>query len=169
MIQVSKKDSEPLLTYASLGPTYVSPNTVEGEKEAAIFFPDDYDTVEIVEEEKPRKRKKKRVKGSQGSVSVTTVSGEDESRSIMEELGEEEEQFLETEEDTYDELAALIGGMPPPVELDLIEPPKELEMVEQEALPLEEEAEVKTGEEKGGEEKIGAEEDKATSPMQPEG
>lgn len=108
IIQVSKKASEPLLSYAILGPVYVSPNTVVGEKECAVFFPEGYDEVEIVEEEKSKKRtkRKKGSKSTKSDLQTTTSSDilDEMSESRMEEgIGETDLEMVEniTEEDIF--------------------------------------------------------------------
>lgn len=80
-----------------LGPTYVSPNTVVGEKESAAFFPEDYADAEpeIVECVK-KKRKKKRDKGSKSSqestetLEIGSSEGLEEEDDGLEDVMEEE-------------------------------------------------------------------------------
>ncbi|XP_056646632.1 uncharacterized protein LOC130451559 isoform X6 [Diorhabda sublineata] len=51
VIQLSKKKSECVLTFAQIGPIYISPNPQEGARECALFFPDDY-SESLTEEER---------------------------------------------------------------------------------------------------------------------
>ncbi|GLV37853.1 uncharacterized protein CBL_06445 [Carabus blaptoides fortunei] len=74
ILQVSRKHSEPVLSYSLLGPTYVSPNTVVGDKECAIFFPEDYEEPEPEIIEEVKKKQKKRGRGSKTSVTSITAS-----------------------------------------------------------------------------------------------
>lgn len=119
IVQVSKKKSEPLLSYAALGPVYVSPNTVVGEKESAKFFPDDYlDSIREEEEElKEKSKKKKRVRGSRSEisqVSIAPTATEDETTRIEEEMEGEMEEEGEGEELEGDDLYDI--GIPEPMD-----------------------------------------------------
>ncbi|KAL5292066.1 NME8 family protein [Megaselia abdita] len=63
VLKVSKQTSHTLLTLVTYGPSYVSPNTVVGRKEALKFFPEGYttgDPNEVVEEEHGKKKKGRR-------------------------------------------------------------------------------------------------------------
>lgn len=99
-----------------LGPTYVSPNTVVGDKECAIFFPEDYEEPEPEIIEEVKKKHKKRGRGSKTSVTSTTASKTSQESSegqtgntdegleeVLEEGVEDEE---EEEEEGLDELTA---------------------------------------------------------------
>lgn len=87
-----------MLSYSLLGPTYVSPNTVVGEKESAAFFADDYADVEpeIVEPVK-KKKKKKRDKGSKSSQGSTETLETESSEGVEEEEDEILEDVMEEE------------------------------------------------------------------------
>lgn len=64
VLKVSKQTSHTLLTLVSYGPSYISPNTVVGKKEAKKFFPEGYttgDSNEVQEEETGKKKKGRRV------------------------------------------------------------------------------------------------------------
>lgn len=64
IVQLSKKHSDTLLAFVQLGPTYISANETEGEKDCKVFFPEDYDEPEeeIVEIIKPAPKKPKKKK-----------------------------------------------------------------------------------------------------------
>jgi prophage tail gpP-like protein len=73
MMKIAKKRSEIVNRLLTMGPCYVSKNTVDGKVDAAKLFPDDYNVPEEEEQEndscengskkKKKKRRKKREKG----------------------------------------------------------------------------------------------------------
>lgn len=123
----------------------MSPNTVVGEKECEVFFPEGYEVGEPIEEEKPTKKKKK--KGSKSSKASETSLASSE---YLDEMTETKLEGME-EEEILGELEGDIGEMPEDVlgsdmMGDTLEP--EVELVEVPEVGVTEE------------------EDKATSPME---
>ncbi|GJQ67182.1 hypothetical protein Trydic_g8092 [Trypoxylus dichotomus] len=113
IVQLSKTHSDTVLAFAQLGPSYMSPNTVEGEKECKLFFPKDYDEPEIEEVEPTAKKKPKRKKKGppppEGEEEKSRVSEEVTSKSSFiegEEAGERTDFAPEMEEEGDEEETA---------------------------------------------------------------
>ncbi|KAB0797855.1 hypothetical protein PPYR_08848 [Photinus pyralis] len=98
VIQLSKKKSDAWCALSQLNPTYMSHNTVDGEKECKMFFPEDYDVPEDEVVDKVVQVKKK--KGRRGKKKeVAPVAGEVVEHGAEEEADEEDEEEEEPEEE----------------------------------------------------------------------
>lgn len=69
MLKIAKKRSEIVKRLSTMGPCYVSKNTVDGKADCAKLFPDDYNVEEeeeveneSIENESKKKKKKRRKK-----------------------------------------------------------------------------------------------------------
>lgn len=118
VIQLSKKSSESVLAFASLGPTHLSSNMIEGKRECAIFFPEDYDEPEPEEEvveQKPKKKKKgaKKAKPKPEEVVEEEQVGEEEvPEDVDEEEADEEEDDVDdvdVEDESHEQSSVAIG------------------------------------------------------------
>uniref|UniRef100_T1GUM7 DUF4746 domain-containing protein n=1 Tax=Megaselia scalaris TaxID=36166 RepID=T1GUM7_MEGSC len=108
VLKVSKKTSNTLLTLVTHGPSYISPNTVVGKKEAKQFFPEGYttgDPNEVVEENMERKRREGSKKGHDADKSKDQNQ---DTASIAE--GPEGSPTEETQPDAGEETVAVEGG-----------------------------------------------------------
>lgn len=155
ILKVSKKHSDTMLAFAQLGPTYLSPNIEEGERECAVFFPEDYvQDDEVVEEELPPEPKKKKKKSRTSETSDRHEVEESSSQPIM--VGVEESQGQERIELPEGEVPTTVEGVegevPPAVEGAEGESPREHEIPAEES-PISELPGVEESE------------DKATSPL----
>ena len=83
VVVVSRKRSEPLLSFCQLGPTYISDNTDDGKKDYEAFFPDEEEeTGEELLPEEPEKTSKLHVTipqcgGNEDQVSEYTCEKEE--------------------------------------------------------------------------------------------
>lgn len=137
VVQLSKKHSDTILAFAQLGPTYMSPNCVEGERECKLFFPKNYDEPEP-EEVEPEIKKKSKKKAKK--VPILTSLEEEKPKPTE----EGEQPFIEGEE----------AGEGKDFSPEMAEDDEDVESL----------AEFEEGEEFGVEE-MPEELDKATSPM----
>ncbi|KAF5275639.1 hypothetical protein FQA39_LY06751 [Lamprigera yunnana] len=107
VIQLSKKKSEALCAFAQMNPTYISHNTVIGEQECKIFFPEGYEEpVEEVGGEviEPKKKKGKGKKAKTQALVTSVVSETEEEKKDHEEEDDEEEGEGEDEEGGEEEI-----------------------------------------------------------------
>lgn len=104
------------MSYSILGPSYVSPNCIVGEKESEGFFPEDY-MIPDTEPEEPKK-KKKRFRGSKSSLSSSEMHLSDMSENVEEELEEElMEEITEENLEDDDTLGDVLGDYQEPADL----------------------------------------------------
>ncbi|KAK5647084.1 hypothetical protein RI129_005548 [Pyrocoelia pectoralis] len=97
VIQLSKKKSDAWCALAQLNPTYMSHNTVSGEEECKLFFPEGYDIAEDEVVERVVEVKKKKTK--KGKKKDVAQADEEVVEPGVEEEGDEEEDDDEEPED----------------------------------------------------------------------
>jgi hypothetical protein len=76
VIKVAKTTSHCTLALASMGPYYISQNTVVGKLECESYFPENYNAVEVVQVAVQKKKKKKRGAKKSDAVSIANSEGD---------------------------------------------------------------------------------------------
>lgn len=103
VIVVSRRRSDPLLSFCQLGPIYISDNVDDGKKDYEAFFPEDEEEIEEFSPEKPEKTSKL-------EVTIPQYKGED-----GDEISEYTCEKREMSVPQYDEVSGLsstFGQMP---------------------------------------------------------